>query len=280
MRQTSLSLLLSLVVAALPALAGDFVLLTVESPGLVAVKNGRPQGPGVDVVNELQRRAGTAMKLVPVSWLDGLKQLESAPERAMFPMAGDYGMRKKFVFVGPVAEMEYCFFAAKDGEAAPATLEEAKAHRIGVLQNGICHQFLLGLGFGNLFVADGADRLLPMLLDGGFDLLLAGKDDVRRAAANANVAPDKYREVLVAFTSALHVGFNRQADAAIVEKWKKALADMAADGTLAKLLRGGAKAPAPVAEVLPVDDAGKDASAAPAGDKAAPPAPAQPAPGK
>lgn len=279
MRQTLLSLLL-LAAAALPGWAGEFVLLTVESPGLVAIKNGRPEGPGVEVIGELQRRAGTAMKLAPVSWLDGLKQLAETPERAMFPMAGDYGMRKKFVFVGPVAEMEYCFFAAKDGEAAPATLEEAKAHRIGVLQNGICHQFLLGLGFGNLFVAEGADRLLPMLLEGNFDLLLAGKDEVRRAAAAANVAPDKYREVLVAFTSALHVGFNQQADAAVVEKWKKALADMAADGTLEKLLRGGAKAPAPVADVLPVDDPGKDASAAPAGDKAAPPAPAQPAPGK
>lgn len=213
--------------------SGEFLLMSEDYPPFNYVgKDQKMTGVCVDIVREIQRRADTRFPVKLETWVDALKKLTATPNSALFSMASDHALRKKFTFVGPIANNEFCFFAAKNKDISLSNLEDAKQYRIGVFQNDICHQFLVGQGFTNLLVMDSEARHLSLLLDGKIDLWLTGRLKAYRLASEQKIALDSFKMLLVAFSSPLYIGFNVQTDTKIVEGWKKALAEMQKDGRL------------------------------------------------
>lgn len=226
--------------AALSLSAQNLKIYTEENPPLqFTAADGTLTGFNVELVKEIQKKAGNSDKITSLPWARGYNALVNKEGFVvLFGTARTEEREKLFQWVGPVAESTYILISRADSKIKLQNLEEAKALRyIGVVNNDVRDQFLTKRGFANLDRSSDNDNLLTKLKLGRNDLMATSLLALPALLAKNGMKSEDVRVQLVLYRSPIYLAFSANTPADVVKTWQKALDELKNDGTYEKLYR-------------------------------------------
>ncbi|WPC05225.1 transporter substrate-binding domain-containing protein [Pseudomonas benzenivorans] len=238
-RHAPLCLLLGLLLSTLAhaELPRDYrvVLLTENFPPFNMAANDKNfardaniRGISADIVREMFRRADIRYSLtLRFPWDRIYKQAMTTPNHGLFSTSLSEARKPLFRWVGPIAQYQSVLVGLEHGGPRPATLEQAKAYRIGAYQSAAVSQYLERLGFAPLNALRDQENIRK-LQRGQIDLW-ATSDPVWRHYAKQQGASG-LRTALSFETSQLYLALNKNTPDEVVERLQAALEQMRAEG--------------------------------------------------
>jgi len=238
--------LIALLVISIPAHAAGLRIITEISPPLNytddGTETGKPMGQAVDIVMEIQKRAGDTTPIEVMPWARGYDLIQKESNVVLFSTTRTPARESLFQWIGPVGTNEWVFVTKKGSSVKADSLEDAKkVGSIGAYKNDAREAFLKEQGFTNLDSADDTVTLMKKTLSGRNDLWLTDKQEYVDLAKSQKIDPSELSVVMSVKKTELALALSKGVDAGILEKWQKAFADMKADGTYDKILAKWAK---------------------------------------
>lgn len=228
-RLTSLCIILALF---MPGLGRALTVVTEQSPPAVLVVDGKPAGVGVEIVREIQRRAGDGSPIEVLPWARAYAMAQEMPDVVIFCISRTEEREDLFEWVGPIFRIEWLFVGIEGKAPRLASLADARGVRaIGTYKDDAREEYLLSRGFTNLDSAPDPYTNIRKLLSGRVDLIVTTSMgfEVMKAMDDARQAP--LGKVFAFNTMDLYVAFSKGSDPVTVDAWRKAFAGMRADGT-------------------------------------------------
>lgn len=222
--------------------AQNYKIVTEYFPPYQIYKNNKLSGINVDIVNEIQRRAGTHFPIEVLSWNEAYKQTLKNKNYIIFPIGRTQLRDKYFYWAGPIAKQKYVFFQKTADKTEIRTLNDAKkAKGILVSKNSLAHRVLLRLNFTNLIVVKNAssDKNIKTLAHINKNVLWAedhsrGIYEIKHLGLNKKIKAMMTNHPLAMTT--LNIGFNKNIDPKLVKKWQLILNEMKKDGTYDRII--------------------------------------------
>jgi polar amino acid transport system substrate-binding protein len=219
-----------------PALSAELTILTENLPPLNYVEDGVLIGPSVDIVREIQRRVGSNDEIKVYPWARAYKMALEEENVVLFSMTYTKVRYDKFKWIGPVATKRDILVAKKGSGIRINSLKDAKkVNRIGTLRDDTRERLLKSLGFTNLEPVSDEQMNAQKLNLGRIDLWTYKKPGLRTVCDLAGVDYNELEEVYNLREIGVSIAFSKKTSDAIVEKWRNAFNEMAADGTLMKI---------------------------------------------
>lgn len=233
MKNMLLLLLALICLSGQPLAAGQLTILTENLPPLNYLDNGTLVGSSVEIVQEIQKRIGSAEPIQVYPWARAYKMALEEENVILFGMTYTQDRSELFKWVGPLATKSDILLARKDAPVAIASLEDAKkVERIGTLRDDVRGKMLEKLGFTNLEPVSDEQKNAQKLALGRIDLWAYKKPGFRTVCELAEVDPELFVEVAHLKKSELKIAFSKKTSDDIVARWKKAFDEMVADGTV------------------------------------------------
>jgi polar amino acid transport system substrate-binding protein len=218
--------------------AAGLRILTEDLPPLNFVKDGVLVGPSVEMVKEIQRRIGAAEKIQVYPWARAYQMALEEENVVLFGMSHTAAREGKFKWVGPLATKRDILVARKGSNLAINSLADAKkVRRIGVLRDDTKEEYLESHGFTNLEPVSDERKNAQKLVLGRIDLWVFKKPGLKTVCDLAGVDYDAVEEVLNLRETKVDIAFSLKTPDAVVAQWRKAFADMVADGTVEAIRR-------------------------------------------
>lgn len=228
---------LLLLAAALPCHAEQLQILTDDSPPVTSSRGGVPSGWAVDVVKEIERRVGETAEIKLMPWARAYHVALREPNVALFATMWTDERDAKFDWVGPLQVLHLGFYGRPGDGQTIRTLDEARAVKlIGVTRTFAVDEELTRLGFANLDRVERPSQMIEKLLSGRNQLIASDDGFVAPEVLDRLGVPADAIERKFEFkTVKTYIAFSKGTPPGIVEAWRKAFAEMRADGTLARL---------------------------------------------
>jgi polar amino acid transport system substrate-binding protein len=219
-----------------PALSAELTILTENLPPLNYVENGVLVGPSVDIVREIQRRVGSHEEIKVYPWARAYKMALEEENVVLFSMTYTKVRYDKFKWIGPVAKKRDILVAKKGSGIRINSLEDAKkVKRIGTLRDDTRERLLKSQGFTNLEPVSDEQMNAQKLDLGRIDLWTYKKPGLRTVCDLAGVDYNEMEEVYNLREIGVSIAFSKKTSDSIVQKWRNAFDEMAADGTIMKI---------------------------------------------
>ena len=213
--------------------AASLRILTEDLPPLNYVKDGALVGPSVEIVREIQRRIGSTEKIQVYPWARAYQIALEEENVVLFGVSHTPPREDKFSWVGPLATKRDILVARKGSGLVIGSLADAKkVRRIGVLRDDTKEEFLERHGFTNLDPVSDERQNAQKLAMGRIDLWVFKKPGLKTVCDLAGVEYDALEEVLSLRQTSVDIAFSLKTPAAVVAEWRKAFAEMVADGTV------------------------------------------------
>ncbi len=217
-------------------IAAELTILTENLPPLNYVENGILVGSSVEIVQEIQKRVGSAEPIQVYPWARAYKMALEEQNVILFGMTYTEDRSNLFKWVGPLATKRDILLARKDAPFSITSLEDAKkVGRIGTLRDDIRGKLLEKQGFTNLEPVSDEQKNAQKLALGRIDLWAYKKPGFRVVCRLANVDPEQFIEVASIKESELKIAFSKMTSDQIVDQWQNAFDDMVKDGTVKKI---------------------------------------------
>lgn len=201
-------------------------------------KNGKLNGFGVEVVNEIQKRLGINFPIEATSWSWAYNKSQKEDNIILFSVTKTFERTPLFQWVGPINEDKFGFYATKDSKLKIEGLEDAKKVKsIGVYANDVRAQFLLEKEFKNLDQAYDQIANYKKLYTGRIDMMAGSLSSFSEEAKLAGFNGDDFKLLYVFMKAELYITFSKKMSHETVELWKKALEGMKKDGTFKAIFR-------------------------------------------
>lgn len=233
----TLVLLISLCVAcvanAANLVAADLQVITEDQPPLNYVKEGKPTGPSVEIVQEMQKRVGSAEQVQVLPWARGYDMALKTPNVALFSTTRTDSREKLFKWVGPIATKNWVFYVKKGKNVKINSLDDAKRlGKIATYKNDSKEQVLKEKGFTNLDSNSSDETNVKKLMAGRVDAWITGELDGASLIKAAGLSPSDFEIAFVVDKKELYIAFSLQTPDELVAKWKSAYDAMIKDGSI------------------------------------------------
>jgi len=205
---------------------------TEDSPPGNYLKNGKPVGLSVEVVQEILHRLRRPETIEVVPWARGYRLALSEPNVALFSTTRLSQREDKFSWVGPLYSQMWGFYARKGGGIHIRDLSDArKIARIGTYHKDAKKQYLESLNFNNLISSNINISNIKHLMKGEIDLWVSSDFNVAYLARQAGVDPDRL-ELAYPFREVHnYIAFSLSTPDHVVKEWQAVLDAIVADGT-------------------------------------------------
>lgn len=214
----------------LQIVSADFDPYTYETPG---------GGAGVmhEIVQELARRVGQSTRIEFLPWARAQVKAQTMPNIGILPLARVPEREDKYVWIIPILEDPYVFFAKKNTKFDISTIEAARKLRIGTFRGSLAELLLRNMGFDNFKSVDSDAQNVKMLKMDRIDIWVAPLSFKNRYKEKGGLGEDELR--VGATVVMLHEYFaaSKSLDSETVEKWQKAFESMKQDGSYARIMR-------------------------------------------
>ena len=208
-------------------------ILTENLPPLNYIDDGKLMGPSVEIVQEIQKRIGSAEQIQVYPWARAYKIALDEENIILFGMTQTKQRQEMFKWVGPLAVKRDILIAQKEANIKISTLDDAKkVMRIGTLRDDTREQLLKREGFENLESVSNEQRNAQKLAMGRIDLWAYKKPGFITVCRLAGVDPDDLEEVYHLRQIEVSIAFSKKTSDTIVARWNKAFQAMVADGTV------------------------------------------------
>lgn len=225
-----------LLLAVYPVVSSELTVLTENLPPLNFVKNNELVGPSVEIVKEIQKRVGSDEEIRVYPWSRAYKKILKDENVVLFGMTHTEERHNMFKWVGPIASKRDILVAKKGSNIKINSLDDAKKFKsIGTLRDDTREQLLLSQGFTNLESVSDEQQNARKLALGRIELWAYKKPGLKTVCELAGVDYDEVEEVYSLREIDVSIAFSLKTSDSIVQKWKEAFKEMAADGTLAQI---------------------------------------------
>lgn len=238
-------LCLSLLIAAVPAAAGNVTAVTEEMPPFNYTENGEVTGFSTEIVKEVFRRADIHADFRVYPWKRAYEIALRQPDTLIYSIGRNPDRENRFKWVGVIAPVNIYFYKlAHRDDIAVETVADAGKYRIGAVRDDYTTQYLERQGLSDaLDISNSYVLNVRMLLGGRVDLICVDEltlaDHIRREAAGGRKASmDGVEKTLFIedLSTGMYMAFSLGTPDATVERCRTALAEMKADGTYDRIM--------------------------------------------
>lgn len=232
----------ALLIGLLLCLAGpghaELQLLTEEAPPTSFSRDGELNGLAVEVVRALIERTGDPGKIELVPWTRGYHLAQHEPNTAIFTTVRTPEREARFQWVGPLLIGTTSFYSLKSRNLRFDNLQQAaESGPLAVPKQWYTFETLSARGFKNLYGVASSKNMVAMLKHGRVQLIATEDLTLEDELARGGLRPDQVQEHLPFMRSTYYIAFSPQTDAALVERWQRALDGMHQDGSFAQIFR-------------------------------------------
>lgn len=222
--------------AAASAPLPELQVLTEEYPPLSFTRNGELRGLAVEVVAEMQRRAGSRVPVQVLPWARAYPMALSQPNVALFSTARTPEREKLFQWVGPLFVGKTSLYALRGSGLKLNSLAEAAAvDAVIVPREDYKEKLLRGAGLANLLVANNHEQMVRMLLTGRAKLMAANNLTLPALLEGIGADLQALELVHTFHQSEAYVAFSPGTPEDTVRSWQAALDSMKRDGSFARI---------------------------------------------
>ena len=212
--------------------AAEITLTTEDYKPYNFMEGDKITGIGADQVFELMKRADVPYKAEMMQWSRAIGLAEKDPNTCVFTASHSAERDARFAWVEPLFVDRTLLIRKAGSNIAPASVDEAKAFRIGTQAKDYTEELLKTAGFPNIDPANNLEQTLKKLDAGRVDLVtVSGSyfDSLKKAGAPVE-------EAFVLNETTLSMACNLGTDTAALDKMRGALKSMIDDGTQAAIV--------------------------------------------
>jgi polar amino acid transport system substrate-binding protein len=229
--------LLLLAMLAAPCGADPLQIYTDDSPPVSFMRGGVVGGWAVELVEEIQKRAGGTSQIRIVPWARAYHVAQRESNVAIFAVMRTQARDPLFQWVGPLQNLEVGLYAKAGSDITISSLDDAKRIRsIGVTRAFATDEELTRMGFQNLDRVERPEQMLHMLMSGKNRLIASDSafisDEVLR---QHHIEPGAIVRLYKVTALSTYIAFSKGTSPDLVKSWQKALDDMRADGSFARI---------------------------------------------
>lgn len=224
---------LALVMAALPVRAEELKVYTSHLPPFIMENADRP-GLAVEIVQEVARRAGITPTFVFRPWLRAQADVHNGSNIAIMPLARNAEREANYAWVGDIFDIEVAFIGVGGRQH---TLDSARKLNTVLVQDGTSFVTTLkNAGFNNLVTRTDTVTNGRMLAGGRVDAWYVPKAEaawvwkIGKLPGKPDIGPKIEDETQ-------WLAMSPGSDPNVVERLRKAIASMVADGTRDRIVR-------------------------------------------
>lgn len=216
--------------------AAELSIYTEEYPPITFTRDGKVTGLGTEVVEEIQRRAGTPAAIQVVPWARAYQLVQSKSAVALFTTMRTEEREKLFKWVGPLSTVKAGLYAKKSSGLRLASLEEAKkVDGIIVPREWWIHQILRGMGFTNLDAVPNPEQMVRMLIAGRRTLIASDNQTLPLTLTEQGARPEDVELIYTITQTQSYIAFSLATPDALIQRWQKSLNEMKKDGSFARI---------------------------------------------
>ena len=233
--KTRLGFALALLLLASAGKGGElFLTAEPQDPPFSMEIDGQPSGLAATILRPALKRAGVPYEISVHPWMRAYDMALKTPQTCVYATTPTEQRRPLFKWIGPLFAESWVLFATADSPIHATTLDELRGLRIGGSQGAAQTIYLqtLGVPIDVLSAVDNMSDNLRKLLAGHIDLWATG---LKRGSYTAKIMGAKIKPVLALRQVELYLACNRSTDDTVITRVNAVLADMRADGTIARL---------------------------------------------
>lgn len=221
---------------ALVASAADLRMLADVHPPLQFVDHQQLAGYGVEVVEELARRAGDTPHVEQVPLLRALREAAAQADTAAFTVLRTEEREARYQWVGPLLDAEVALYSMAPRPAPLQNLAQAAgAGRIVLPRKWVPYAYLRQLGLDNVYGVESPEQMMQLLRVGRADFVVADTLTIATLAREAGIDPAQLHYQLPVMHQGAYIAFSPATDPQRVARWQAALESMRGDDSLRAL---------------------------------------------
>lgn len=228
-----LALVCSLPLGALRA--ADLLLYTEQWPPLNFARDGQLSGYSVELVRELSKRTGDAVRIELVPWTRGYTLAQGQPNVGLFSVGRIPEREALFQWVGPFVSAHDRFYTLKGSPLKITSLADARRQRLVLPRLWYSLQYLQSKGFDHIYTVTTPEIMMSMFRNGRSDLLAASDVTLPSTLALAGMTPADVEPQFSFLEHQSYLVFSPATDPAIVARWQAAFDRFKHEGGLLPL---------------------------------------------
>ena len=195
---------------------------------------GKAHGMSSEVVNAMLEHANLKADVEFYPWPRAYRTAQVEPNTLIYSIARIPERETFFEWIGDIAPYRTSFYKLKTNtDLHIHSLDDARAHRIGVSQEDAIKTYLENRGFEQLEVANADQFVVRMLIYGRMELIAYDEASLPFQAKAAGLDLDLIERVfrIEELSEKLYVAMHPQSDPVLVQKLKSSLKAIKQNGT-------------------------------------------------
>jgi polar amino acid transport system substrate-binding protein len=214
----------------------QFQFLTENYKPFNYVENSSLTGLAPDVLKEICNRLNIPFEVRVLPWDEGYDLVQKSDNAVLFSTILTSGRKDLFKWAGPIASLDWLFYAASQSPITLNSLDDAKkTGRIGVIKDYAIEQFLVQEGFTNLVYCTDNIEAFDQLLKGEIDLFPSDKFTAEAALNALNRSFYTVTAKLTIRTDMVYFAFNKMIPDDVIADFQWEIDQLKANGTLMTL---------------------------------------------
>ena len=210
-------------------LAADLTMMVGENPPFNSIRDGKPRGIAVDIVDEMLRRAALSADYPSNhSWSRSFNMAQNQKNHCIYLIDRIPEREALFTWIGPVAYSQWTLFALKKRKISLNKLEDAKKFTLAGQLRDAQSTWLAARGF-KIDYSISEKQSLQKLLAERVDLYPGALLTIDEIARDNQLDIGAVEPVLVFNKTEAFIGCSRASDEKIIGRLKTALESMKAD---------------------------------------------------
>ncbi|MEI7485536.1 MAG: transporter substrate-binding domain-containing protein [Ignavibacteriota bacterium] len=208
------------------------------------------KGLAPDLLREICSNLNIPFEVSVMQWEKGYQTAQNNNNAVLFSTILNASRKDLFKWAGPIASLDWEFYASSPAKITLATLEDAKAvQKIGVIKDYAIEQYLVQQGFTNLVYVNNNVEAFDKLLKGEIDLFPSDKISAEAALKSINKSFWSVTPLQTILTDLVYFAFNKQIPDDVVADFQKEINRLKGNGTLLKLYQKYMRLQNPPAEL-------------------------------
>lgn len=202
------------------------------------VENSSVTGLAPEILKEICKQLNIPFEVAVLPWEEGYQVAQQTNNAVLFATALTAERKDLFKWAGPIATLDWMFYAASGNPITLNTLDDARqVNKIGVLKDYAIEQYLVQQGFTNLvYCTDNIDAF-DKLLKGDIDLFPSDRFTAEAALQTLNHSIYTVENELTIKTDMIYFAFNKNVPDDVVADFQSEIDRLKTNGTLQALYR-------------------------------------------
>ena len=194
-------------------------------------------GAMYEVVQEVAKRVGQSAKIEFMPWARAQSIAKTQLNIGILPLARVPEREVDYVWLLPILNDPYVFFARKDSKFDISTIESAKSLRIGTFGGSLAEVLLRKMGFKNFKSVTTDIQNVRMLKADRIDVWVAPLSFKNRYKKKGGLGEENLRVGATLIMLNEYFAASKSLDPETIRKWQLAFKSMKSDGSYAAIMK-------------------------------------------